>query len=470
MTTRPVFVDGAILAAADLSALEATARDRDARHARHLHTPGVAAGLELRQRSRERPPASRAYVDVTLTAGYAVDGTGRELVLAADEQLSPDRFLGDNPNPPLRARRDRLRLAPGVRARPRRPRHRPTARPARAPAPAGRRRRGDRRGGVRAARRLRRRPAGARARRRAGRRRVAGAGRVRAVRHRHRPIPRGRHHRRRRHGHRRGRTGRSGRRRRRAGSSSAPAPIADAGVPARGRGEPAGDRRSSSAPTTAPAASPPLLSVDSAGQRHRQGHAQRRPDGRLGAARRRDGLRRHRPPAPRRGRPGHDRLRRAGGVDPGHARTCPTPSRRRRTSVFLPAVCEVDADRRVVVPGSWLDVSRGHPHRRARLPATSSWWSAFRRGRHELSRQMVVLHLTHRPGRGRGGGRAGGADRGQTSPGARRCTCASRSGTVEVTAELLTATHGRPDADVLTRPTSFRVTERGPAGDPRRAR
>ena len=31
----------------------------------------------------------QAYVDVTLTAGYAIDGTGRELVLDADQTLSP---------------------------------------------------------------------------------------------------------------------------------------------------------------------------------------------------------------------------------------------------------------------------------------------------------------------------------------------------------------------------------------------
>jgi hypothetical protein len=98
MTTRPVFVDGTILAASDLGALEATARDRDARHARHLHIPGVCQGLALRSEPRATT-GGRAYVDVTLTAGYAVDGTGRELVLTTDEQLSPDQFLGDNPNP-----------------------------------------------------------------------------------------------------------------------------------------------------------------------------------------------------------------------------------------------------------------------------------------------------------------------------------------------------------------------------------
>ena len=61
MTTRPQFHDGAILAAADLSALEETGRDRDARHARHLHTPGVAAGLELRTEAGTPPAASRTW-------------------------------------------------------------------------------------------------------------------------------------------------------------------------------------------------------------------------------------------------------------------------------------------------------------------------------------------------------------------------------------------------------------------------
>jgi hypothetical protein len=97
---RPLFAEGQILAAADLSSLETTGRDRDARHARHLHTPGVATGLALVETSQTTPQGA-AYVDLTLTAGYAVDGTGRELVLASDLPLSPDRFTGDNPRPTL---------------------------------------------------------------------------------------------------------------------------------------------------------------------------------------------------------------------------------------------------------------------------------------------------------------------------------------------------------------------------------
>ena len=99
-TTRPTFLDGAILAAADLGSLETTGRDRDARHARNLHTPGVCAGMALEKKDAKTVDG-RDYVDVTLGLGYAVDGTGRELVVANEVQLSPDRFFDDNPNPPL---------------------------------------------------------------------------------------------------------------------------------------------------------------------------------------------------------------------------------------------------------------------------------------------------------------------------------------------------------------------------------
>jgi hypothetical protein len=97
---RPQFSDGQVLAAAELTSLESTSRDRDARHARHLHSPGVAAGLTLAT-TPQTTPSGAPYVDLTLTAGYAVDGTGRELVLGEDRPLSPDRFTGDNPKPTL---------------------------------------------------------------------------------------------------------------------------------------------------------------------------------------------------------------------------------------------------------------------------------------------------------------------------------------------------------------------------------
>lgn len=94
---RPVFNDGAILGADDLNALATSDRGRDARHSRHLHTPGIGAGLAFAKEERERNGVP--YLEITLEPGYAVDGTGRELVVSQRLPVSPDRFLGDNPNP-----------------------------------------------------------------------------------------------------------------------------------------------------------------------------------------------------------------------------------------------------------------------------------------------------------------------------------------------------------------------------------
>lgn len=96
---RPIFSDGAILSADDLTTLESGGLDRDARHARHLHTPGVAAGLGITERPQTVPNSQQTYVELTLGAGYAIDGTGRELVVAADLPVSPDRFKEQNLNP-----------------------------------------------------------------------------------------------------------------------------------------------------------------------------------------------------------------------------------------------------------------------------------------------------------------------------------------------------------------------------------
>jgi hypothetical protein len=95
---RPVFNDGAILGAGDLTALEQIDSDRDARHGRHLHTPGIANGLELTTTDRTTATGAK-YVDVTLAPGYALDGTGRELVVATALPVSPDQFIGEIPSP-----------------------------------------------------------------------------------------------------------------------------------------------------------------------------------------------------------------------------------------------------------------------------------------------------------------------------------------------------------------------------------
>jgi hypothetical protein len=96
---RPLFNDGAILGASDLTALGQLDRDRDARHARHLHTPGIAAGLELTSVEQTDEASNRKYLDITLQPGYAIDGTGRELVVGAALPVSADRFTGDIPEP-----------------------------------------------------------------------------------------------------------------------------------------------------------------------------------------------------------------------------------------------------------------------------------------------------------------------------------------------------------------------------------
>lgn len=91
---RPLFLDGAILGAGDLTSLEQIDRDRDARATRHLHTPGIGAGLELK-----KGPPQGGFVEVTIERGYAIDGTGRELVVPTALPVSADQFMSDIPNP-----------------------------------------------------------------------------------------------------------------------------------------------------------------------------------------------------------------------------------------------------------------------------------------------------------------------------------------------------------------------------------
>lgn len=86
---RPSFYEGQILAGADLNAAVDHARGQLARHERHLHLWGIAEGLELRGEDRKTANGT-PYKDITVTAGAALDGSGRELVLAADTRLPPE--------------------------------------------------------------------------------------------------------------------------------------------------------------------------------------------------------------------------------------------------------------------------------------------------------------------------------------------------------------------------------------------
>ncbi|XVV15532.1 hypothetical protein ACQP2X_14665 [Actinoplanes sp. CA-131856] len=89
---RPVFTEGQILAAADLTATVEYARDAAARHERHLHDWGIADGLALTTENRTDPATNARFVEVTVQPGLAVDNTGHHIVVAAPVVLSEADF------------------------------------------------------------------------------------------------------------------------------------------------------------------------------------------------------------------------------------------------------------------------------------------------------------------------------------------------------------------------------------------
>jgi hypothetical protein len=91
---RPLFFEGQILAAGDLSSTVEYGRGEAARHERYLHDWGVTDGLELT--STAKSDASGNYVEVTLQPGTAIDGTGREIVVPAASRLSEGDFFNAN--------------------------------------------------------------------------------------------------------------------------------------------------------------------------------------------------------------------------------------------------------------------------------------------------------------------------------------------------------------------------------------
>ncbi|MCA9679956.1 MAG: hypothetical protein H6709_11295 [Kofleriaceae bacterium] len=85
--TRPSFVEGQVLAAADLEAQVAYARLDSALHERAEHGWGVAQGLELRAGDKQKAGTAEEYVEVTLAAGVAVAPNGRRIVVSDDQPL-----------------------------------------------------------------------------------------------------------------------------------------------------------------------------------------------------------------------------------------------------------------------------------------------------------------------------------------------------------------------------------------------
>ncbi|WP_138733763.1 hypothetical protein [Modestobacter excelsi] len=93
---RPAFYEGQVLAAGDLTATVEQARGAVARHNRHQHDWGIAQGLTLTKERRTDPDNGSDFVAVTVQPGVAVDGTGREIVVAEPVALEEAAFRQTN--------------------------------------------------------------------------------------------------------------------------------------------------------------------------------------------------------------------------------------------------------------------------------------------------------------------------------------------------------------------------------------
>jgi hypothetical protein len=92
---RPSYFEGQILAARDLTSAVDYARGQRQRHNRLLHRWGIASGLAL-EKTDARTSAGVAFVEITVSAGVAVDGAGREVVLGDARRLAPADFQRSN--------------------------------------------------------------------------------------------------------------------------------------------------------------------------------------------------------------------------------------------------------------------------------------------------------------------------------------------------------------------------------------
>jgi hypothetical protein len=97
---RPTFHEGQVLSAADLGANVAYGRGVAARHARYLHDWGIADGLGLVTEDRTDPASNARFVEVSVSPGLAIDGTGREIVVPAPVVLSEAEFAQVNGTDP----------------------------------------------------------------------------------------------------------------------------------------------------------------------------------------------------------------------------------------------------------------------------------------------------------------------------------------------------------------------------------
>jgi hypothetical protein len=91
LVARPTFYEGEILPASDLIDTVDYARDQMARHTRYAHSWGIVQGLQLKGTSTASS-TGQTYTTVTLSPGLAIDGTGREIVVASSVTLDPTQF------------------------------------------------------------------------------------------------------------------------------------------------------------------------------------------------------------------------------------------------------------------------------------------------------------------------------------------------------------------------------------------
>ena len=91
---RPVFFEGQILGALDLQDTVEYSRGRDARHSRYLHTWGIATGLELSEKGKQLEISGTTfdYKEISVSAGMAIDGRGREIIVPESRRLSESDF------------------------------------------------------------------------------------------------------------------------------------------------------------------------------------------------------------------------------------------------------------------------------------------------------------------------------------------------------------------------------------------
>ncbi|MGI9303095.1 MAG: hypothetical protein ACR2RB_10360 [Gammaproteobacteria bacterium] len=87
---RPVFRENQILSADDVNTIVSHSRDARARHNRYLHSWGIATGLDLL--GEEREDTSGKFLEVNLSPGMAIDGSGREIIVTESIRLSEDSF------------------------------------------------------------------------------------------------------------------------------------------------------------------------------------------------------------------------------------------------------------------------------------------------------------------------------------------------------------------------------------------